>query len=352
MQVNAATVIETGSIRRITRDEWATLAPRFRDLSYRQCGAFADAAASQTRSSSEFVGIFRDRELIGLANVRVKRVSLLPLGIAYSNYGPIIALDRDFCSERYSYCLNALKREYAHNRGMILRVIPPIRGGHWLHAQRACLQAQGFHPYHQPRPRDTFIVDLSVSLSDMRKNLDAKWRSDLVKAEKLNIEVTRSVAVSAFDTFEPIFAELVQSKSFTATQDVSFFRAVQQRSLDYEKAVVHLAWHHGELVAGHVGTFVGDTAVYLLGASTTKGRDLRASYLLQWSVIEYAKSLGIPYYDLGGVDPQENPNVYRFKKRLNGRRIIEVGTYEVARNAYSHRLIHLLEHMYHRVARR
>ena len=50
---------------------------------------------------------------------------------------------------------------------------------------------------------------------------------------------------------------------------------------------------------------MGDTAVYLVGASTSKGRDLRASYLLLWETIEYAKSKGNFFYDLGGINERE-----------------------------------------------
>jgi lipid II:glycine glycyltransferase (peptidoglycan interpeptide bridge formation enzyme) len=110
--------------------------------------------------------------------------------------------------------------------------------------------------------------------------------------------------------------------------------------------VVHLAWHDGDLVAGHIGSFAGDTAVYLLGASTRKGRDLRASYLLQWKVIEHAISNGNDYYDLGGIDQNENPNVYRFKKRLNGRLVKEIGAYEFAPGPLASRILGLLEYSY------
>ena len=74
---------------------------------------------------------------------------------------------------------------------------------------------------------------------------------------------------------------------------------------------------------------MGDTAVYLLGAAGAKGRDLLASYLLQWAVIEYAKRKGNRFYDLGGIDQKGNPDVYRFKKRFNGRYVAEPGPYEL-----------------------
>src|SRR6185437_15038383 len=109
---------------------------------------------------------------------------------------------------------------------------------------------------------------------------------------------------------------LIDRKRFSTRRDVTFFRRVQADEQVEQQLVVHLAWHDGELIAGHIGSFVGDTAVYLVGAATAKGRELRASYLLQWAVIEHAKSVGNSLYDLGGIDARANPSVYNFKKGI------------------------------------
>jgi lipid II:glycine glycyltransferase (peptidoglycan interpeptide bridge formation enzyme) len=126
-------------------------------------------------------------------------------------------------------------------------------------------------------------------------------------------------------------------------QDVRFFKHVQSTTPQSQKFVLHLAWHDDQLIAGHLGSFFGNTAVYLLGASTSKGRDLRASYLLQWNAIAYGKALGNAFYDLGGIDQQNNPDVYRFKRRLNGRLVTEVGPYELAPGVLSKHVIQFAE---------
>jgi lipid II:glycine glycyltransferase (peptidoglycan interpeptide bridge formation enzyme) len=81
-------------------------------------------------------------------------------------------------------------------------------------------------------------------------------------------------------------------------------------------------------VAGHIGAYHGDTAVYLLGAANEAGLKSNASYLLQWRVIEYAKERGCNWYDLGGIDPEGNPDVYRFKMRIGGIDVCAPGPYE------------------------
>ena len=316
------------SIRRLTRHEWDSLAPLFRGLSYRQCGSYDEVAAADVHATCEFVAVIQSAKIIGLASVRVKMVPLSRIGIAYLDRGPLIGRDNEFSAETYASCLDALKKVYVQDRHLMLRVVPPNVES--LENPSALFATLGFKPSDQHKPRETFILDLRKPLPEIRKSFDRKWRNHLSKAERSEITVTRSVALSDFTCFESLFLKLATEKGFTAPQDVAFFRGVQERAQTYEQLVLHLAWCDGELIAGHLGSFVGNTAVYLLGANTAKGRELRASYLLQWAVIQHAKSVGNLFYDLGGIDQQENPNVYHFKKRLNGRRVTELGAFEIA----------------------
>src|SRR5580692_1168816 len=111
------------TIKYLTRREWDELAPQFYDLSYRQCGSYADLAAQDVNSISEFVAIFRSNALLGLSNIRLKKIRFLPLGIAYLNGGPLTCSTLGFSAEVFGDCIDALLREYVKNRGLMLRII-------------------------------------------------------------------------------------------------------------------------------------------------------------------------------------------------------------------------------------
>ena len=318
----------TATVKRLPKQKWDTLTPMFRDTSYCQFGSYAAAAARRVGAKSELNGLFEDRTLIGLADVRIKTVPLTPFGVAYVNHAPVTVSSGDFSAEKFEYCLEALRREYVEGRRLLLRINPALGGGLFREVQMAKLEARGFRPCAYHKPRETFILDLARPLETIRSRFAPEWRRELTKAEKADVKITRSVELEDFDRFERIFRDLTKTKGFTTNQDVHFFKAIQPDIPSEQKLVLHLAWHKQELVAGHLGSFVGDTAVYLLGAANSTGRDLLASYLLQWAVIEYAQSVGNAYYDLGGVDQQQNPGVFRFKKRLNGRAVMDVGPYE------------------------
>jgi lipid II:glycine glycyltransferase (peptidoglycan interpeptide bridge formation enzyme) len=91
----------------------------------------------------------------------------------------------------------------------------------------------------------------------------------------------------------------------------------------------------GEIHAGGVFSMLGDTCVYLLGATTEAGLKTKASHYLHWQVIKAARSRGVKWYDLGGVNPAANPGGYNFKKGFGGEDVIAAGPYEIAKENLS-----------------
>lgn len=316
--------------RPMAREQWDASAPLFRDLSYRQCGAYAEAAAKDVGARAEFIGIYEQRDLVGLASVRVKTLPLVSLGVAYVNHGPLTMRTDAFVPERFAACVAALTETYVDRRRLLLRIAAPQGGGEHNEARVACLDQHGLRPAEEPHRLETFIVDLDRSLPSIRKQFDRKWHASLCKAEQSGIAVTRSQDPADFARFEALYDGLVERKGFFARQGAAFFSAVSRQAIVSDQLVAHLAWHENELVAGHVGSFVGDTALMILAAANPRGRDVLASFALQWAVIQHAKAAGNRYYDLGGIDQAANPDVYRFKKRLGGRHVTSAGTFELA----------------------
>src|SRR5262249_8598137 len=77
---------------------------------------------------------------------------------------------------------------------------------------------------------------------------------------------------------------------------------------------------------------IGDTAIYLLGATSDDGLKLKGAYLLQWRAMQWLKERGCRWYELGGINPEENPGVYEFKSGFGGDQTRHLGTSEPAAN--------------------
>jgi hypothetical protein len=80
----------------------------------------------------------------------------------------------------------------------------------------------------------------------------------------------------------------------------------------------------GVPISGLVAAVMGDSAIYVLGATGDEGLNSKGSYLLQWTLISWLKENGYRWYDLGGIDPERNPGVYHFKSGLSGADVCRV----------------------------
>jgi lipid II:glycine glycyltransferase (peptidoglycan interpeptide bridge formation enzyme) len=71
----------------------------------------------------------------------------------------------------------------------------------------------------------------------------------------------------------------------------------------------------------------GEAAIYHVGWTTEKGRDLHAHNLLLWKAMEELKERGIRRLDLGGVNTIRSSGIARFKMSTGGEVVTLAGTY-------------------------
>jgi hypothetical protein len=100
--------------------------------------------------------------------------------------------------------------------------------------------------------------------------------------------------------------------------DIHEFERIQEQLPESQRMRIFICKDQGVPVAGLVAAVTGNSAIYLLGATSDAGLNARGAYLLQWSLISFLKENGIKFYDLGGIDPATNPGVYQFKRGLTG----------------------------------
>jgi hypothetical protein len=82
---------------------------------------------------------------------------------------------------------------------------------------------------------------------------------------------------------------------------------------------VFIAMDGNEPVAGAICSALGRRGVFLFGATGDRGTRNKASYLVQWRVINWLKERGCEEYDLHGSNAVANPGVFQFKMGLCGR---------------------------------
>lgn len=328
-------------VKQVDKIEWLSLVSRCPKYNYRQSWDFGIACASRLNAQSEHV-VIQDRNgvIVGGADVRIKKIPVVGGGIAYISGGPL--LSSDDCG--YEDVISVLLEEYVHKRSLSLRVMPPPLPATQSQMVEESLLALGF--VNTSENKQTILVDLSLSLDEIRKKFHQKWRNCLNKGERGDITFRSGTSNAIFKDFRPLFKELIAEKKFSVDLDIDFYMDVQKSSTEEDKFLVTLAEVDGVPVAGHVASLMGDTGVYLLGATSSVGRKLNVAYLLQWQAIQKSKTAGCLWYDLGGIDPVGNPGVYRFKKRMGGEEITMPGPFEFKATGWRAGLTSIGEKMY------
>lgn len=335
-------------LKPVSREESCVLTDRFSDQNYVQLWDYAELAALRSKSMSEQVKIENAGTILGMADVRIKSVPAIKSGLAYVNRGPLTSSNH-FDSDVFAACLQALKTEYVEKRNLVLRIQAPIVTPADVNLQDGLFAELGFQRFS--KGYQTIVKHLDSDESTLMQSLNKKWRSELRRSQKTPLQVVRTTDLQAFDQFEKLFDGLRSAKGFNVDLGIAFYKEVQQRLPEQQRFVVHIAYLDDQPVAGHIGSYLGNVAVYLFGASNDRGRDIRAAYLLHWEVMRYALACGISQYDLGGVDSQANPGVFRFKNRFNGESVDSAGLYQVLPDGISGRILLAAERMYRWIGR-
>jgi len=319
----------------VTESAWTGFVDLFQDANIYQTWGYG-AVRWGERQLSHLV-LRRKDVVVAIAQLRVVRFPLLRSGVAYLRWGPLCHLrGSEFEPEILCQVALALQKEYVRKRGLFLRVLPNAFAG----SQRAQLfqttvSRLAGTTLGTGNAEKTFLLDLTPTLEALRKNLDQKWRNQLNRAEKNGLSIRAGTDPEDFRIFAGIYQSMRSRKKFDTTIDIDEFARLQKRLPGTQRMKIMNCCLQGAPVAGIVCSAMGDSAVYLLGATGENGLNAKGTYLLQWTMIKWLKENGIHYYDLGGIDPERNPGVYHFKRGLSGREVAYIGQISLCENSFS-----------------
>lgn len=302
----------------VNESEWSELMGLFADANIYQTWQYG-AVRWGLKSLSHLV-VKRGGLVLGMAQLRIIRPVNLGFGVAYLRWGPLCQLNgRDPDGDVTGALAAALREEYAVKRGLYLEVHANAFAG----SSRGEMMRSAFSQFDcssgiGPGKYRTLLVDLSPSLEQLRRSLDKKWRNQLSAAERNGLEVVEGDDAEQYRDFCGLYAEMWSRKRFPTNVSVEEFGRIQDRLPKNQRMKVLICKREGQAIAGLVGSVMGDTAIYVLGATNEAGMRLKGAYLLQWFLIQSLKNTGVRYYDLGGINPDNNPGVYHFKKGLSG----------------------------------
>jgi lipid II:glycine glycyltransferase (peptidoglycan interpeptide bridge formation enzyme) len=322
-------------VDRATPVEWSQMLDLFDDANIYQTATYGGVRWGE-RNLSRLV-LKRDGEVMGMAQLRIIRPTPLKFGMAYLRWGPLwerrsLPLDPDVPIR----VARAIEDEYLKKGKLFVRILPNAFAG----STRAGLFRSAFAKFtcqtHEPNETyRTFLLDLTPPLEELRRRLDKKWRNQLAQSERNNLTVISGNGTKEYQAFCEIYVQMRKRKAFETTVDASEFGRMQDALRESERMRVLICQDKGVPVAGLVASVMGNSAIYLLGATSDDGLHSKGAYLLQWTLIRWLKEDGIKLYDLGGIDPEGNPGVYHFKRGFSGLDICHISPFAASESPVS-----------------
>jgi peptidoglycan biosynthesis/recognition FemAB-like protein len=296
--------------------DWQNLFNNFSDANIYQTWPFGVARSG--RAGVSHLVVRQGSRVVAVAQARLVLVPALNLGIAYIFWGPLWRRRaRATDLETFRRALRALRIEYVARRKMVLRLIPNLPAD--THEPfRQILEAEGYVPQSRAKERRTILMDIRPSIEELYRGLHQKWRNCLNKARKQGLELIEGEEDWLFAEFGRIHTQMRERKNLIALTDPALYRRIQSELMPDQKMRVILCKADGEVCAGAICSALGETGIYLFGATSDHGMNTCSSYLVQWRMLEWVKSRGCQSYDLNGISPTGNPGVYRFKSRFAG----------------------------------
>jgi FemAB family len=325
-------------------NQWDGIVNGFEDANIYQTRPYGTVTVGENRVSH--LVLKRGQDVVAAVQARIAKVPLVGAGIAYIRWGPLwkrrgVAPEL----EVFRQSVRALRNEYVCRRGLVVRLLPVLFSDDPPELS-AILAEEGFLALAPETRGRTILMSLAPSLPELREGMNAHWKRELKVGERGGLEIVEGTGTELFDTFIAMYKEMVARKQFVEPNDIYQFRQIQTLLSDRAKMGILLCKSGEELCSGMVYSMLGNSAVYIFGATSNAGMKSRGSYILQWKTIETLKARGCEVYNLNGINPANNPGTYKFKNDLagrNGRDVYLLGTFDAYASPFNYRMLEYAE---------
>jgi len=326
------------SAARIDRAGWLDLIQDFDDATVFQTWDYEAVRWGEQRLSH--LALEEAGKVVAAAQVRLVRVPVLNCGVAYVYGGPLWRRRGNPADvEVFRQILKALYREYVEKQGLALRLVPNEVQTEDGRVGETLLEC-GFSRLARVKPYRSFLIDLAQPEDRLIAGFRSRYRTRVRSAIRNNVEVEAGTSDRLFEEFVQVYRLMRQRKQFEERVDVRDFQEIQSRLPDPLKMQVTVCRLEGVPAAAAVCGAIGNTGNLLLMATSRAALKTSASVATVWRAMVELKNSGIRYFDVGGVDPEDNPGGYTFKSCFGGHEIFHVGVYEACNNLLSRLVTH------------
>ncbi|MGE5543692.1 MAG: lipid II:glycine glycyltransferase FemX, partial [Bacillota bacterium] len=267
------------------------------------------------------VGLYEDGRIKGAILILKRKLPIpgINKSIFYAPRGPVADVDDHILLDHLFQGLRAVARKHG---AIFLKIDPDIE--HSDETFRSFLTSRGFRKtstaegFEGVQPTFVFRLDITPDEEQLLAQMAAKTRYNLRLAQRKGVVVREAAEKQDLERFYQILKETAERDRFLI-RNYSYFEEIWEQLVERDMAKLFMAEYQGRDIAGTLAFILGEKAWYIYGASGNEYRNVMPNYLLQWTMIKWAKDNGCTMYDFRGVSgdlSEDNPlyGLYRFKK--------------------------------------
>lgn len=193
------------------------------------------------------------------------------------------------------------------------------------------------------QPPNTIMLDVTGDDETIQGRMNTSTRRNIRKAYKNGIHYYEASPADLHKFTEMM--DVTGERNEFGVHESAYFKLMYELFVPDHAALI-LAEHESDTLAANFVISVGDTAIYLEGASSNEKRKLMAAYGVQWEAIQWAKKRGCTWYDMWGIPDEDEATleenfqdrtdglwgVYRFKRGWGGEIMRSAGAWDYVYN--------------------
>lgn len=276
-------------------------------------------ARVKTNWKHEMLVVKNNEKVIGTMSVLLKKVPLFNSYMMYAPRGFICNSDNKEALQKLTEEVKKTAKKY---NAFVFRMDPDILDSNNKFKETA--KSLGYKLKTNSKtiqPQFVYRLDIKdKSQEELLKSFKSKTRYNINLAIRKNVKI-REAQKSDIPIFYKILKHTAKRDNFHV-HNITYYEKIFD-AMGPEHIKIFIAEYENEPIAAAMSVFYGNKVWYLYGGSTDKYRNYMPTYLIQWTMIQWAINEKCDVYDFGGVSGYKDKadpmyGVYRFKKGFNG----------------------------------
>jgi lipid II:glycine glycyltransferase (peptidoglycan interpeptide bridge formation enzyme) len=254
---------------------------------------------------------------------------------------PVLGKTAGYCPKGFmpdEEQLAALKQLGAQNNALFIKLEPNVAqkvgvpSGHETIGQFLL-----DHECQEGKPlftKYTFQLDLTPDVETLFSRLNNKTRYNVNLAAKKGVQIVENTSAEGLERHLEIQQETTNRQGFYA-HSPEYFRTMWESLGASGMMRIFEAHYDNQVLVSWIMFIFNGVLYYPYGASRSVHRDVMASNLMMWEMIQFGKQAGCTSFDMWGslgLEPSDKDpwfGFHRFKKGYGGDLVEFLGTYDL-----------------------